>query len=279
MEREMTQTVFYCSLLIAPGLLAQPQAAATGHAPGKFIGNLILIPLPDGRNMKLQEPFSYVDAEGHQLDAPAGFVSDGASIPRLAWTLVGGPWDGNYRNAAVVHDVGCVTHKYPSNVTHRIFYDAMLDSGVGKTLALTMYYAVVVGGPSWINVETVEAKDQGTLTHKVEVATGRKASEVLHYRDPAELATGVEFVVKRTESGAGANKTYRAEVVARPSELAVGMLPALTLEELQSRQKEIEDEEAKGHTVTPEEVYSKAMKVVAASSSKSAKAGFTQVFR
>lgn len=277
-EMGMMWKFLYCCVLIVPSLVAQPPTKVPGP-PGNFIGNLILIPQPDGLNMKLQEPFSYVDWDGHELDAPAGFVSDGASIPRAAWSLVGGPWDGKYRNAAVVHDVGCVTHKYPSKVTHRLFYEAMIDSGVANTLALTMYYAVIVGGPSWLEVATVEAKNEATLSRKVGDATVRKPSNHLHYGGLNEVGTGSQIVVNTTESGTGDNKRYQATIVAHPSEFDVRMLPALTTEELQSRQKEIEIEEAKGHLVSPEEIEAKAMKVVAASSSKTAKAGFTQVLR
>mgnify|MGYP001792979849 CR=1 FL=1 len=47
----------------------------------------------------------YVDPKGHVWVAPASSVVDGASIPRSLWTFMGGPFEGKYRNASVLHDV------------------------------------------------------------------------------------------------------------------------------------------------------------------------------
>lgn len=40
------------------------------------------------------------------LRAPAGTITDGASIPRFFWRLIGPPLTGRYRQAAVIHDAG-----------------------------------------------------------------------------------------------------------------------------------------------------------------------------
>jgi hypothetical protein len=135
---------------------------------GKFYGKLILIPQPDGRNMMVQDEYGYEDWEHQTLYATAGFVSDGASIPRAAWSLVGGPWDGKYRNAAVIHDVGCTNHRYSWQDTHRLFYEAMMDSGVSQSLAYTMYYAVLLGGPRWKLIGSKEASTENQLNSEVE---------------------------------------------------------------------------------------------------------------
>src|SRR5579863_2218818 len=139
------------SVLIAIGMLvgATPRLASQGdstiHKPGTFYGTLKLQPLPDGINMKVLEAYSYTDASGHALSAQPGFVTDGASIPRALWSIVGSPFTGKYVGAAVIHDVGCEAHKYSWQVTDRMFYDAMLDLGVGEHLAKLMYYGVLVG--------------------------------------------------------------------------------------------------------------------------------------
>lgn len=43
--------------------------------------------------------------DGYWLFIPAGFLSDGASAPRLLWNLIP-PW-GQYGNAAIGHDILC----------------------------------------------------------------------------------------------------------------------------------------------------------------------------
>ena len=39
--------------------------------------------------------------------APKGAKVDGASIPQLFWTPIGGPFEGKYRYASVIHDTEC----------------------------------------------------------------------------------------------------------------------------------------------------------------------------
>src|SRR5580704_17195673 len=160
------------SFLVALLLVFVGATAVIGQAvptaKGQFYGKLILVPQPDGRNMLVQDRYGYEDWEHKTLYAEPGFLSDGASIPRAAWSLVGGPWDGRYRNAAVIHDLGCVSHEYPWQDTHRLFYEAMIDSGVSPSLAYTMYYAVLLGGPRWKLIGSKEASTEKELNSEVE---------------------------------------------------------------------------------------------------------------
>ena len=64
------------------------------------------------------------------VDVPAGFVSDGASIPKIAWSIVGGPWTGKYRNAAVVHDYLYSVQTFTRRITDREFLRGMKGLGV-----------------------------------------------------------------------------------------------------------------------------------------------------
>src|SRR3954449_8919126 len=59
----------------------------------------------DGRSMTLLNELRYTDPDGVVWIAPAGSNLDGASIPRSLWSLMGGPFEGKYRNASVLHDV------------------------------------------------------------------------------------------------------------------------------------------------------------------------------
>ena len=63
--------------------------------------------LKDGRKMKLLEQVTYTDPAAKVWIAPAGWIVDGASIPRAFWSVIGGPLEGQYRNASVFHDVAC----------------------------------------------------------------------------------------------------------------------------------------------------------------------------
>ena len=124
-------------------------AASASSSWGRFVGDVVAKWEADGRDMTLVEPFAYVDPRDARWDAPAGAVVNGASIPRAFWSLIGGPFEGRFRNASVVHDVACVVRDRPWQEVHRMFHDACRCGGVGAAKAATMYYAVYQFGPRW----------------------------------------------------------------------------------------------------------------------------------
>src|SRR5437660_1770135 len=81
--------------------------------------------------------------------APAGSTVNGASIPRSLWSLMGGPFEGKYRDASVLHDVSYEQHKRPWQDCDRMFYNAMRCSGVSAVEAKTMFYALYRFGHHW----------------------------------------------------------------------------------------------------------------------------------
>src|SRR5215212_6173826 len=72
---------------------------------GQFIGPVRTEWCDDGRKMRLLSAFAYKDPSNHVWTAPVNSIIDGASIPRIFWTIAGGPFEGKYRKASVVHDV------------------------------------------------------------------------------------------------------------------------------------------------------------------------------
>src|SRR5205823_12783757 len=74
---------------------------------------------------------------------------DGASIPRWLWSFMGGPFEGKYRNASVLHDVAYDQHNRPWQQCDRMFYNAMRCSGVSAVEAKTMYFALCRFGHHW----------------------------------------------------------------------------------------------------------------------------------
>ena len=103
----------------------------------------------DGRTMTLLSELRYTDPQGAVWIAPAGSVVDGASIPRTLWTVMGGPFEGKYRNGSVLHDVSYEQHNRPWADCDRMFYNAMRCSGVGPVEAGTMYYSLYRFGRHW----------------------------------------------------------------------------------------------------------------------------------
>lgn len=143
--------------ILRPNALAWPEAAGgldalvespRGH--GRYIDPPPLVEwLEDGRHMRLKRPFAYEEESGREWPVPAETVVDGASIPQVFWSLIGGPFEGQYRDASIVHDYYCDVRTRPWKDTHRTFFDAMICSGVNTIRAKTMYYAVYRFGPRW----------------------------------------------------------------------------------------------------------------------------------
>ena len=52
---------------------------------------------------ELLEPFIY-DNPPVKVELPIKFRSDGASIPQIVYSLIGGRWTGKYVLAALIHD-------------------------------------------------------------------------------------------------------------------------------------------------------------------------------
>jgi hypothetical protein len=117
---------------------------------GKFLDELnVSLDPPGGHKMKLLNDYRFQDPKGEIWLAKKGSIVDGASIPWIFWTIIGGPLDGPYRNASVIHDYYCVTRTKDWQETHRVFYYGMRAAAVDPVKALTMYYAVLAFGPRW----------------------------------------------------------------------------------------------------------------------------------
>jgi hypothetical protein len=166
----------------------KPPVQPTAHgshvvAPsvGHFVGVVKTQWTDDGRNMTLLEDFSYIDPDGLEWKAPKGLVTDGASIPQIAWTPVGGPFEGLYRLAAVVHDAACDRKDRSWESTHEMFYRAMLTAHVDETKAKIMYAAVYHFGPRWELVKVannISSGDDSAIIDDVQRASRSTSSDI-----------------------------------------------------------------------------------------------------
>jgi Protein of unknown function (DUF1353) len=101
------------------------------------------------RDMKLLNSFGFVDPRGVSWDVPAGYVTNGASVPWGLWNIVGGPFDGPYRDAAVLHDYYTDFKVRTWEDTHRMYYEASIARGVSESRAGVMYAGLLVGADRW----------------------------------------------------------------------------------------------------------------------------------
>ena len=138
----LTNVASFSALLCLPHF-------AMSQGKGQFKGQVATRWSENGRDMILTDPFEYIAPDGKRWPVPRGTSVDGASIPRFFWTAIGGPFEGPYRNASVIHDFYCQVRTRPYLEVHRVFYEAMQTSGVSETKSWLMYQAVSNFGPRW----------------------------------------------------------------------------------------------------------------------------------
>ena len=160
------------------------------HELGRYTGRLILEPLPDGRTMRTLDHFGFMEADGLHWPVPPNTTVDGASIPQALWSIMGGPFEGKYRDASVVHDYYCDVRSADWRAVHQVFYRAMLVSGVSVRRAKIMYAAVYFAGPKWSDTAVKNVRlGPPAIPHKPDQDNGE-------YRCELESKTNVLFTIQ-----------------------------------------------------------------------------------
>lgn len=115
--------------------------------PG-FIGELDTRLVDEFDNLhRLLAPFGFYSAIlGREVTAPADFLTDFASVPRIvgAYLLYG----GKGKRAAVIHDLLYHTREVDRKTADAVFHEALAASGYSGLTAGPMWAAVRVGG--WV---------------------------------------------------------------------------------------------------------------------------------
>lgn len=96
--------------------------------------------LQDGESWELVDDFVVNLKSGQTVFVPAGFQFDFASIPRIAWTIVGSPATGKHRYGAIAHD--WAVYMIDWDEAAEIFLEVMEASGTNWFKRMTMYWAV-----------------------------------------------------------------------------------------------------------------------------------------
>ena len=105
----------------------------------------------ESRRMRLHPDTTLVfeRSDGDLIPAQIGLEFDGGSIPVWAWWLIGSPFTGTYREAAVIHDTLCAQKTRPAKDCHRIMFEACRALGVSRVRARLIYIALLIGGSKW----------------------------------------------------------------------------------------------------------------------------------
>lgn len=117
----------------------------------------IRLPMFDGEGAVLMRDWD-VCVNGLWFHVPAGFRTDGASIPRFLWRLCGHPLQFPRVVVALLHDFiysGGGRDVCPTRAEADVVYrDFLVEIGWGKVKAGTEYCAIrIFGGSHWTAIE------------------------------------------------------------------------------------------------------------------------------
>lgn len=164
-----------------------------GNEFGRFIGDVVTKWLveedednPQGRHrsMVVMEDFAFIEPDGKRWSAPKHAKINGASIPKALWGIIGPPFVGEYRRAAVLHDVAFSERTESTKAANEMFYYAMLADGVDRLTATIMYEAVERFGPRW--------DENSAATFSETPMKEEKMSEFVHIVEKAVKEVGDE---------------------------------------------------------------------------------------
>ena len=133
----------------------------------QFTEPLCITQLPGGKLWELTKSFDYhVGSEDSDevITVPAGFRSDGGSVPPFAWPIVGHPLD-EFAAAAFVHDWlyqhpdAGAAKKRKRRRCDQIFLEGLIVLEIGWLRRTTMYSLVrSFGWRAWNKYRALEAK-------------------------------------------------------------------------------------------------------------------------
>jgi len=119
----------------------------------------LLVHKGEDRRVRLEETLVYTNARGESAAVFKGRESDGGSIPRVLWWLIGSPLTGDYRRGCLVHDALCMDRgrwdlkigfvPMSSAEVHAWLRDMVEADGCAPWRTPAIYRGVSWFGPRW----------------------------------------------------------------------------------------------------------------------------------
>lgn len=110
-----------------------------------------IVPIGSGKYLLTEPLIAQVDELGVAVHVPSHYVTDLASIPRLAWWCIGHPATGEYQDAAIIHDWICDQARLRRQYSIRLIGDALFvhllaAQKIPYWKRAAMYLAVLLNG-------------------------------------------------------------------------------------------------------------------------------------
>jgi len=101
-------------------------------------------------NYEIYKKFQYTN-KYYDIIIKKGFITDGATIPRFAWSIVGCPLNGNYVGPSIIHDALYATNLLSRKESDQLFIDLLKEAGVGYIKRKLFYNVLRVFGYTFYN--------------------------------------------------------------------------------------------------------------------------------
>lgn len=136
------------AVVFSAGVLA---AGTSRTDSGSFDGRVVVEWLDDPfvPTMRLAEPFEFRQFKGKVWRVPEGHVVKGRGMPPLFRDLIGQPFNGAFRKAAIVYDHATQAMIEPWDEAQRMFLEASVAEGVTRPEAKAMYMLLRAQGSRW----------------------------------------------------------------------------------------------------------------------------------
>jgi hypothetical protein len=108
----------------------------------------------------------------YKICVSAGLWTDGASIPKILWGIVGSPLTGRYVRAAIAHDALYSAQPISRKECDLVLLELMEQDNVPKWKRLSMYYAVRLFGWSHWNKRNNDTKKKDKVRTFVNIVKG-----------------------------------------------------------------------------------------------------------
>jgi len=141
--------------------------AIVGKSVGKYsmFSELATKVSDNGRRRVLLKDFTY-ENDKYRITVKAGFSTDGASIPRVMWSVISSPFYGPIIYGAIVHDGLYTAMKLSRKESDELLKEMTLESGYSKVKAELVYNAVRAFGGSHWSKDTTDKKDLVIIEEK-----------------------------------------------------------------------------------------------------------------
>ncbi len=134
-------------------VLALACGAAVAAQEAHFDGRIVVEWVDENQfvaSMRLVENFSFTEAGGKTWLVPAGSVVDGRSLAPLFVRLSGHPFEGGFRQTAVIYDHAAKQQAQPWQDAQRMFFEGSVTEGILPIEAKVNYLLINATGPRWV---------------------------------------------------------------------------------------------------------------------------------